>query len=38
VVGGSHLIFGMPQATDIEMNSEILRFFWQFDLSGRLSD
>jgi len=38
VVGGSHLVFGMPQATGVEINSEILRFFWQFDLDGRMNE
>lgn len=37
VIGGSHFISGLPQATGVEMNREILRFFSQFDLNGRVS-
>ncbi|MEL6148907.1 MAG: dienelactone hydrolase family protein [Chloroflexota bacterium] len=34
VIGGSHLAFGLSQATGVEINREILRFFFQFDLNG----
>lgn len=36
VIGGSHFTSGMPQATGVEMNREILRFFSEFDLNGRM--
>ncbi|MEO0561144.1 MAG: hypothetical protein AAF125_03470 [Chloroflexota bacterium] len=38
VIGGSHLAFGLPQVTGVEVNREILRFFFQFDLDGRVNE
>ena len=38
VIGGSHLVFGMPQSTGVKINREVLRFFSQFDLDGRVNE